>query len=221
MAPRNAFKKKQEPDHPIDPEEPGWNFTPSSPGTPAVGWAGADLPEPPAKGTTVPAAAELASSHAHIEGIPTANWQAQVRKKDTRQRERARKLPLLPLHKKALTKYAGKLNVPERELARYLLEFGLDQVEQGNLQFEPRLAQNGLTLYPQEKKTRKTRRGNPDLQSTTCRGIPDEIWDGLKNLAQNYPLWQVINKLLEFGIEQLESGQLILKPKHSGIQTLY
>ena len=161
------------------------------------------------------------SAAAHILEIPAATWQPKPRKKDARKRAKARKIPLLPANKDALARHASRLNVRTYELIRYLLEYGLEQLALGNLQFEPRLSPTGLTLFPDEQQPRKPRRRGVKLQNTTCRGIPDETWDELKKLAEAYPMWQVINKLLEFGIARIESGDLVLQPQPSGVHTLY
>lgn len=225
MPRRNAFDKLQEKAPPSAPEISGWNTAFSEKGTETTGWAETDLPGHPATNEAVevpePRAEDTPSGRSHIEGIPTAQWQPKPRKKDMRKRETPRKLPLIPSNKTGIETHAGRLNIPAYELLRYLLEYGLDQVEHGNLHFEPQLAPNGLTLYPQEAKPRKTRTKRSDLIKTAYRGIPDKTWNELKKLATYYPLWQVLNKLLEFGIEQLEGGELILTPQHIGTKTLY
>ncbi|MFH1633115.1 MAG: hypothetical protein ABIG63_03775 [Chloroflexota bacterium] len=157
----------------------------------------------------------------HITSIPTADWQPKKRKKDTRQRAKSRWLSLLPENKQRIKKYTDALNVPEYELVRYLLEYGLDQVANGYLIFESHLDQTGLTLYPNEQRPRKSRKDRLNLVHTTYRGIPDETWDQLKTLARNHPIWQVANKLIEHSLEQLASGQLNPNPQSSGIKTLY
>ena len=160
-------------------------------------------------------------SHSYLDNIPTADWHPKKRKKDTRQREKSRWLSLLPENKQRIKKYTDTLNVPEYELVRYLLEYGLEQVANGNLVFESHLDQTGLTLYPNEKRPRKSRKDRSTLVNTAYRGIPDETWDQLKMLARNHPIWQVANKLIEHSLEQLASGRLNPNPQASGIQTLY
>lgn len=179
---------------------------------------GLDTPEGDADSTETSTPPE----RSHIEGIPTADWKPKPRQQDTRKRAQARKLSLFPKNKQAITKHANDLNVPEQELIRYLLEYGLEQVDTGQLTFEPKLSREGLTLYPHEKQARKTktRSGYTNLTSTTCRGIPAETWARVKALAPSYPLWQVINKLIEHGLAQLANGQLQPKPVFS-TQTLY
>ena len=167
-------------------------------------------------------AASPTSPRSHINGIPTADWQPRQHKKDTRKRGKSRKLPLIQKNWDGIKKYTSHLDVPEYELVRYLLEYGLDQADKGSLVFEPQLSQEGLTLYPKEKRsTRKSRKGRADLVSATYRGIPDETWETLKTLASDYPIWQVANKLIEGGIDGLESGELNPNPQSSGTKTLY
>jgi hypothetical protein len=156
----------------------------------------------------------------HIEGIPTADWQPKPRKQDTRKREKTRKVSLLPEIQQRLRKHTNALNVPEYELVRYLLEYGLEQIAAGHLVFEAQLADGGLTLYPNQKR-RKTRSRKPEMVNTAYRGIPDETWDQIKNLTTAYPIWQIINKLLEYGFEQMESGALRPQPQHNGVGTLF
>ena len=189
--------------------------------TPASGWT-----QPPAAPWGSLDAAEVQpkpDQRSHITSIPTANWQPKKRKKDTRKRAKSRKFSLSVENKQKIKKYTGVLNVPEYELVRYLLEYGLEQIANGNLVFESHLDQTGLTLYPNEHRLRRRRKGSrrSNLVDTTYRGIPDEIWDQLKTLARDYPIWQVVNKLLEYSLAQLASGQLQPRPQHTGIQTLY
>ena len=162
-------------------------------------------------------------SHSYLDKIPTADWQPKKRKKDTRKRDKARKLSLLPKNKQSVEKHAAALNVPKYEIARYLLEYGMDAVLKGDMVLESHLTPTGLTLYPaKQSKYRKHRRTmHSALKVSTYRGIPDDTWEQLKALEPNYPFWQVINKLIEYGLAQLESG--ILKPdtQPTGALTLY
>lgn len=161
------------------------------------------------------------TAHRYLDDIPTADWQPKERKKDTRTREKSHWLPLLKQNKQGVVKYAGALNVPEYELVRYLLENGLGQIADGSLVFKAQLAETGLTLYPDEMRGRGHRKVQRDLVNTSYRGIPDETWSELKMLARDYPIWQVANKLIEHGLEQLACGQLAPHPQHTGIRTLY
>ena len=108
---RNPFDKSQKP-QPESSEQidlpPGWNVS---------------------KDKTDPTGSASPPARTHIEGIPTADWQPKPRQKDTRKRTKARKLSLFQKNKQALTKYASNLKVPEHELVRYLLEYGLEQVD--------------------------------------------------------------------------------------------
>ena len=199
---RNPFDKSQKP-LPESAEQidlpPGWNTTEDE----------SDPTEP----TSPP-------ERSHIEGIPTADWKPKPRKQDTRKRERPRKVSLLPNIRNRLKKHTVALNVPEYELVRYLLEYGLEQIAAGHLVFEAQLADGGLTLYPHQKR-RKTRSRKPEMVDTSYRGIPDETWEQVKNLATAYPIWQIINKILEYGFDQMESGALRPQPQHSGVGTLF
>ena len=154
----------------------------------------------------------------HIREIPAATWRERKRK-DTRKRARARAILLLPRVKEGLEKWAQRLGVPRYEVTRYLLEYGLEAVGRGSISIEPRLAQDGLTLYPHEHPRR--RRKAPRTVRITERGIPDVTWERLAALADVVPLWQVVNYLLEHGLNALESGQLRPRPHQSGTYTLY
>lgn len=175
---------------------------------------------PPGSGDTP--AKNIQVERSHITGIPSADWRPRQPKKDTRKREKSRWLSFLTQNKQCIEKHANALNVPEYELVRYLLEYGLDQTANGQLILEPQLSQEGLTLYPNERRgARKSRKGRADLVNATYRSIPDETWEALKTLARDYPIWQVANRLIEHGLVHLESGDLNPKPQSSGIQTLY
>ena len=206
MTGRNPFAK---PDNPPD-QQPGQPPTDPTKVTP---W---EIDRPPAE------IHESSSGRAHIDGIPTANWQPRPRKKDTRKRPKTHWLSLIAQNKERLEKQADALNVPEYEFVRFLLEYGLGQVVEGSLILKPQLSQEGLTLYPKEKRgRRKSRKGRADLVNTTYRGIPDETWEALKSLARHYPIWQVANKLIEHGLSHLENGELNLHPQSYGTKTLY
>jgi len=163
-------------------------------------------------------------SHSYLDNIPTADWQPKKRKKDTRERGKARWVSLLPNNKKCIKNHSCRLHVPEFELIRYLLEYSLYQALDGNLVFESQLSQNGLTLYPDEQQKRRrvsSRTTHSKLKATTCRGISDDTWEQLKALEPNYPFWQVLNRLIEHGVKQLENGELSPNPLASGTRTLY
>jgi hypothetical protein len=177
---------------------------------------GSDTPEGDATSTETSTPPE----RSHIEGIPTADWQPKPRKQDTRKRSKSRKVPLLPEIRKRLLAHIEQLGVPGYELVRYLLEYGLDEVDAGRLVFEAQLAEGGLTLYPEEKR-RNNRRRTSRMVDAVYRNIPDETWDRVKDLASAYPIWQIANKMLEYGMDQIESGKLQLRPKPSGTKTLF
>ncbi len=188
---------------------------------PAAGWAQSANDKPWGAGALEESQPDPAAPRAHIASIPAADWQPKERQKDTRKREKSHWLPLLKQNKQGVVQHAGALNVPEYELVRYLLENGLGQVADGSLVFEAQLAETGLTLYPDEMRGRGHRKVPRDLVNTSYRGIPAETWSELKMLARDYPIWQVANKLIEHGLEQIACGQLAPRPQHTGIRTLY
>jgi len=156
----------------------------------------------------------------HIASIPTANWQPRKRKKDKRNRGKGRAIYFLPQTKNRLERHANQLGVPRYEMTRYLLEYALDAVDDRRLIFEPELSPTGLTLYPDENRN-KRRRKAPPLVRVTERGIPDETWSRITQIADVVPVWQVVNRMLEYGMDALESGQLQPQPHRSGTFTLY
>jgi len=156
----------------------------------------------------------------YLEGIPSADWQPPKRKKDLRDRKKSRFLQIIARNKHRLEKVARDLHVPEYEIIRYLLDYGLNQIRSGALEIEPQLAQTGLTLYPDEPVGRKRRRSQA-LVNTSCRGIPDPTWQALKTYAVNIPLWEILNCLLEHGLDQIENGSLRPQPAQIKAYTLY
>lgn len=189
--------------------------------SPATGWAQSANDRPWGADALEESQPEPAAPRSHIASIPAADWQPKERKKDTRKREKSHWLPLLKQNKQGVVEHAGALNVPEYELVRYLLENGLRQIVDGSLVFEAQLAETGLTLYPDEMRGRGHHKVQRDLVNTSYRGIPNETWSELKMLARDYPIWQVANKLIEHGLEQIARGQLALQPQHTGMRTLY
>ena len=157
----------------------------------------------------------------YLGSIPAADWKPRKRRKDQRKREKSRWIPLRRPTKKALEKRATALGVPAWELVRYLLEYGLAAVQSGDLELIPQLEPAGLTLYPAEQRTRQRRRKQHDLVNASYRGIPDATWENVKALAQSFPVWQVANKLIEYGLEQMDAGRLQPQPKNIGVRTLY
>ena len=155
----------------------------------------------------------------HIMQIPSATWKKQKRP-DRRARGKGRSILFLPKIKQRLDRQANRLGVPRYELTRYLLEFGLDAVSNGTLQFDYQLTQVGLTLYPDEKPRRRTHRA-PKRVRVTERGIPDETWARVIALTDMVPIWQIVNRLLEYGLDEMDAGRLRLQVHRSGSYTLY
>lgn len=114
---------------------------------------------------------------------------------------------------------AERLGVPAGEVARYLLEYGLQAVENGALRMEPTLAEGRRTLFPPSgwnassyvpvngAKRRKKKGG---AARVSYRGIPDETVQAVEALASRLvtPIGEVARRLLEFGLEAYEAGNL-------------
>ena len=154
----------------------------------------------------------------HIREIPAATWRERKRK-DTRKRTPTRTLLLLPRVKERLEKWAQRLGVPRYEVTRYLLEYSLTALAYGHLEMQPQLSTDGLTLYPQEQPRRKRRK--PRTIKISERGIPAETWARVVALARVVPVWQVVNYLLEHGLNALDSGRLRPQPQQRQVFTLY
>ena len=157
----------------------------------------------------------------YLDGIPAADWHPPQRKKDKRKRKKSRWIPLIKSNKKAVEKRAAALGVPAYELVRYLLEYGLGAVQTGELVLEPQLEPAGLTLYPAEMRARQRRPQKVTLVNASYRGIPNETWDQIKELARSVPTWQVANRLIEYGLAQIDAGRLRPQPQNVGVRTLY
>ena len=133
--------------------------------------------------------------------------------------------PKLALKVKAI---AGDLLVPEGEVARAVIEYGLRGYEQGDLDLHPRPNpyRMRMTLFPSSDSTRSY--GSPVKPAkqkqtqalwrviTTWRGFPPELKRELAALASedglNVPIGELITALLRFGLKAYDNGQLYLEP---------
>jgi len=158
-----------------------------------------------------------------LSDIPVADWTPAKRKPDQRIREKSRFLQLLPENQTRLEKVATRLQVPQYELIRYLLSYSLTAHRTEQLKLEHQLTRQGLSLYPLQVKRRRRKR-SCKLTNTSVRGLPDELWQVIKNIAEKQlqvPLWQVINRFIEFGLESYERGALHIQPEAVAGYSLY
>jgi hypothetical protein len=158
-----------------------------------------------------------------LSDIPVADWAPAERKPDRRKREKAYFIQLIPENKTRLERLATRLQVPRYELVRYLLSYSLAAYRTGELQLEHQLTHQGLSLYPLQAKRRR-RKTYHQLQKTSVRGLPEELWQVLKNIAEiqlDVPLWQVINRFLEHAFASYDSGKLSIQPEAVSRYSLY
>ncbi|MFZ5902734.1 MAG: hypothetical protein ACOYZ8_04200 [Chloroflexota bacterium] len=122
---------------------------------------------------------------------------------------------------------AGKLSVPEGEVARALLEHSLIAYGRGELDLvsRPNPERMRMTLYPtshskwddeslRNRKPKKT----PALwkEIITWRGFPSDLKQEIADIASednlNVPVGELVTVLLRFAMRSYESGTLKIKP---------
>ncbi len=166
-----------------------------------------------------PAGHEVGSVRSHIENIPAANFHAKKRE-DKRARVHSRFMQLIEANQTRVTLLANRLGVPQYDLIRFALDHGLQEIKRGGLVLEPTLAKGALTLYA-DTRVGTLRKQKQKLINVSCRYIPDELWEAVKALAKVVPLWQVINRVLDHTLTQIESGKLELPLQQARAYTLY
>ncbi len=136
--------------------------------------------------------------------------------------------PRLALRVKQL---AGGIQVPEGEVARFLLEYALQAYASGELVLSPYPdpRRMRMTLFPADIPSqragltytpRKPRRGQEPGSSwrviTTWRGFSPELKDEISCLASeaglNVPVGELVTALLRFSLKAHECGLLKLEP---------
>lgn len=130
---------------------------------------------------------------------------------------------------------AGQLLVPVGDVARALLEYGLNAYAAGDLELNPRLNPNGMrmTLYPKREilEEKRKRGGMPKRKKklepetgwrviVTWRGLPPELKQEIATLASeeglNVPAGELVSALLRFSLKAYEYGLLKLEPAEAG-----
>ena len=133
----------------------------------------------------------------------------------------------LKLHQ-SLKAVAGELGISPGELARYLLEKGLERMDAGEEEVAPSFVPGGYTLYPDEKQAGAARprrkRSKKSQQPRSYYGVPREVVQAV--LAQSQALGitqgELARYLFERGIVRFKSGELVLEPVPvQQIATLY
>jgi hypothetical protein len=122
---------------------------------------------------------------------------------------------------------ADELQVPAGEVARALLDYGLDAYSRGDLNLSPRPnpARLRMTLFPSDdapvgkvRKTgkRKSAKGESWRVVTTWRNFSPELKDEIGVLASekglDVPVGELISTFLQYALKAYESGDLELKP---------
>jgi hypothetical protein len=162
---------------------------------------------------------ETGSVRSHIENIPTANFHPKKRE-DKRERVHSRFMQLIEANQTRVSQLADHLGVPQYDLIRFALDHGLQEIKGGGLVLEPTLAKGALTLYA-DTRVGTLRKQKQKLINVSCRYIPDELWETVKTLAKVVPLWQVINRLLDYTLTQIERGKLEVPLQQAQTYTLY
>ena len=127
-----------------------------------------------------------------------------------------------------IKKTASELGVPPGELARYFLEVGLKQIEEGEDVVEPKFVPGGFTLYPEEgpKQPRKRNRKKAKTlqQPRSYYGVPREVVKAVLDRSNNVGVTQgeMARYLLEKGLERYREGTLAIEPAPiQQVATLY
>lgn len=144
-------------------------------------------------------------------------------KPDRREQTKTRFLQLLPDNKSHIEEIARNLQVPQYEVVRYFLTYSLAQYQRGVLSLKTSLESTQPTLFPNEP-THIRWKASRQFENTSVRGVPDGIWGQTKSIADEeleVPLWQVLNRLLEFAIKSYLADEIAITPKASGNYTLY
>jgi hypothetical protein len=128
----------------------------------------------------------------------------------------------------AIKQTAAGLGVSPGELARYLLEVGLERLETGEDAIEPKFVPGGFTLYPEEGSRQPKRRGRKKSkvlqQPRSYYGVPRDVVKAILDKSKEVGVTQgeVARRLLEKGLERYKAGELAITPAplHQ-IATLY
>lgn len=128
-----------------------------------------------------------------------------------------------------LERLAVNLDVPLGVLARYLLEYSLEEVAAGRLTLNPQLVKVGLTLYPEKdgrpRKVHRSRAKGGSVKPVAYRGVPSATHNAIIDLSQKLgvPIGEVARFLLEYGLEQVRTGALhpVTYPRQTAVRTLY
>lgn len=126
---------------------------------------------------------------------------------------------------------AGELEVPEGEVARFLLEYALRAYHEGELDLipYPNPDRMRMTLFPVDEpmqranlsyKPRKTKRKKSIGASwkviTTWRNFPPELKEEISNLASeaglDVPVGELVTALLRFSLTAYELDLLVFHP---------
>ena len=122
---------------------------------------------------------------------------------------------------------ADELNVPTGEVARALLEYGLDAYSHGEMDLTPRPnpARLRMTLYPSDdvpvqKTGRKSKRETTPEQRwrviTTWRNFSPELKHEIGVLASDegldVPVGELVSAFLQYALKVYDAGNLELQP---------
>lgn len=131
---------------------------------------------------------------------------------------------------------AGSLNVPVDEVARALLEFGIDCYHSGNLVLNPHPKAQRMTLFPagalqisgakpgwlheafpsQKRSTRIKKKGeNPKpWEARVTYRLPPSLKSEIRHIADEHTVGvgELVFYFFKFGLEAFEAGQLRLEP---------
>ena len=131
---------------------------------------------------------------------------------------------------------AANLQVNTGDVARAFLEFGINCFEEGEIQLNPKLKAQRMTLFPKEgkaigwkdKKSWNVGKANQQIKIKAAtgdswrslvsfRGIPRELHQAVKSLAEQYsiPQGELVTVFFHYALHAYELGRLSLIPTTS------
>ncbi|MBT3315979.1 MAG: hypothetical protein HN390_15335 [Anaerolineae bacterium] len=179
-------------------------------------------------GSPPPSAASISKPPDIYDSLPVA--EPRQRKRDWEQDHQKEKVVYRGVDPKAalqVRQLAEELRVPVGEVARALLEYGLDAYSRGDLNLDPRPNPERLrmTLFPKgvapKRKGRNTGRGKPSKEAswrvvTTWRNFSAELKDEIGVLASekglDIPVGELVSAFLQYALKAYGSGRLVLQP---------
>lgn len=173
-----------------------------------------------------------------ISMIPMAESIHEIRNRDWDKNHPARRFRKVdPQFIDAVRQIANQFSLPDSEIARALLEVGLDYYQQGKLKIAPNLEESHWTIYPHGqapgwkyttnnvgnssapiKKKRKDKKEKRDWETGITYRFPEELLQEITSLrlSLHVPVGEVITVLGRTGLDVYNRGELNFDPQLKG-----